>query len=155
LPYPSLDLIPFEDAAGVSRLTDGDGDGIGASDLGAFEFTPTVVQIEAEPGSEFKDIHLTSGAKLTVAVLGSPTVDVSGIDSPTLVYGLGQILLNNPDVSYRDVNGDGNTDLVATFTWGSSTSVQPGAAAVHLSGVFYGGDPIAGSAQITISAPTD
>ncbi len=76
--------------------------------------------IDIKPGSDPNSINLGEQGKLTVAILGSPVLDVNTIDPTTIMLGgRGPVTRGKAQklaISFENVNGDDHTDLVAHFS---------------------------------------
>jgi subtilisin-like proprotein convertase family protein len=75
------------------------------------------LRIEILPGSSVKLIDPTLAERVPVVVFGTETQDVHEIDPATLVLA-GAAITKNDDGSlalYRDVDGDGNADMIVQF----------------------------------------
>jgi hypothetical protein len=98
----------------------------------AAETTTTVtgvgqVAIDVDPFSSDNRIRAKSHVPILVAILGSEAVDVTKVDVTSLAFGpngASPVLdLTNPIIYWlalRDVNDDGETDLVPTFLYGET-----------------------------------
>jgi hypothetical protein len=89
------------------------GGGLHIVDFGP-EYGPRFVSIDIKPRSQSNRLNPRSGGSIRLAVLGSETFDVAGIDVSTLGFGpagaasIGRIVR-------KDVNRDGLEDLLARF----------------------------------------
>jgi len=96
---------------------------IGSSVTPAFAGDPTIlVDIDIKPGSDPNSINTKSMGLVPVAILGSPTLDVTEIDVSTLVFGPAVATpvhdLSDPETyngHIQDVNDDGFLDLVSHY----------------------------------------
>ncbi|HKF22614.1 MAG TPA: choice-of-anchor D domain-containing protein [Candidatus Angelobacter sp.] len=105
------------------------------------------VAIAIHPGCGLPSAPIAPGqpGSVTVAVLGSASLDVTQIDPQSLrLHGV--VPMNT---SIADVNGDGLPDLVATFDL-SQIHLSPQATTVRLSGWFTSSQRFFASAPITI-----
>ena len=116
------------------------------------------VEIYIKPGSEPNPINPLSRAVVPVAILGSDTFDVTDVDVTTLAFGPDgappALDLANPFVfwlSHRDVNGDGENDLLSYFQT-ENTGIAMGDAEACLTGKTLEGTPIEGCDAI-VTAP--
>jgi len=108
---------PTTDFDGVPRPLDGNGDGLAAFDMGAFEF-PRLVGIDIEPG--WRQTRVGAGhGNVLVAVLSAASFDASGqVDRTSLTFGRTghETSLVRCDSRGVDVNRDGLPDLLCVFS---------------------------------------
>ncbi len=140
----------------------GGNDGVGIDDL-VFGALCTPVDIDIKPGSYPNSINPGEHGVLPVAVLGSPTFDVSTIDlSEPITLGGTEVTSRGPAkapklaVSFEDVDGDGLMDLVAFFS--VQELVTSGALTIDtielkLEAKTTGGVPISGTDTVNIVPP--
>jgi hypothetical protein len=116
------------DSADIARvefwLEDGSSFGINDVDL----VSPTSemeIAIDVKPGDAENEVLAEPRLPFEVAILGSESLDVHDVDVATLAFGPGgaepALDLTDPylySLALRDVNGDGETDLVAPFPFG-------------------------------------
>ena len=83
---------------------------------------PPVI-IDIKPGDALNEIRLKSAKTVDVAILSSAVFDARTVDANSLRFGrtgaedslTRHKKTGAPQVSFRDVNGDGRLDLVARF----------------------------------------
>jgi hypothetical protein len=93
---------------------------------GTIALIPSLV-IDVRPGDRENEIPGRRGVPIQVAILGSAGLDVRDVDVTTLRFGPGAaspaLDLAHPftyRLSLRDVNGDGEDDLVPVFLYGDT-----------------------------------
>lgn len=107
------------------------------------------LRIEILPGEREKLIDPVLGGRVPVAVLGTAAMDVREVDSGSLVFA-GAAVVKNDDGSlaaYRDVNGDGRTDMIVSF---AARQIHLGDRSAHavLSGRTTRGRVVSGSGAV-------
>lgn len=153
-PSPAIDTgspdcpPPDTDQRGVSRAQDGNGDGVAACDIGAYEVSvqKIVVTIDIRPFSSRNSVFPRSPwSVLSVAVLATADFDVKAVDAASVRFGpSGAAPIQ---VAFRDVNGDRVPDMVLFFRT-SHTGIQCGDASASLTGqtvnaaAFEGSDSV-------------
>ena len=117
LKYDFQNTVDFEDGSHLSELHD---------DIDyptSLIVTTQLVNIDIKPGSDPNSIKLKNEKIVTVAVLGSASLDVKTINLVTLRFGPNQV--SPTRTTFQDVNADGFLDLVTQFkmsTLGLTTS---------------------------------
>jgi hypothetical protein len=113
------------------------------------------VDIDIKPDSDDDAIYPFSQRLIPVAILGSDTFDVTDVDVATLAFGPSGALpafdLANPWVflfSHRDVNHDGETDLLSHYRT-EETGISMGQTEACLTGKTLGGTPFKGCDVVT------
>lgn len=106
----------------------------------------TTFDIDIKPGLSNKVNPYARGV-IPVAILGSDTFDVSGIDVTTLVFGPGGAPIAHLNGHLQDVNYDGIMDLVTHYRT-RDTGIACGDESVTLTGETLDGQPIQGSDSI-------
>ncbi len=102
------------------------------------------VEIDVKPGSDSNSIRLTSRGVVPVAILGTTTFDVADVDATTLAFGpAGAVPVHSPPGHLLDVDGDGDTDLVAHFRVGD-TGIAAGDTSACVTGSTTGGGSFEG-----------
>jgi YVTN family beta-propeller protein len=150
-----LDLGTDPDAAGSAPgacADEFDNDGDGAVDWpadpdcasadGDSELAGPHVEIDIEPGSRKNAVRLDARARVSVAVLGSDTVDVRNLDLGSLAFGPAGATPHGRGhklgwLGRRDVNRDGHPDQVVAFD-ADETGLAPGDTTACLSGEIAG-----------------
>jgi len=116
------------------------------------------VEIDIRPGSDHNVIRPFSRKPVPVALLGSESFDVAKVDVTTLAFGPAGASpvfdLTRPWVfflSYRDVNGDGEKDLLSLYR-PVETGIAPGDDEACLRGEMLDGTPFEGcDAIVTVT----
>jgi hypothetical protein len=76
---------------------------------------------------------------IPVAILGSDTFDVADVDVTTLAFGPdGASILHRRDEHFRDINGDGFTDVVSHYRT-QETGIAQGDVEACISGMTFDG----------------
>jgi len=114
------------------------------------------VTIDIKPGSYPNSINLGSNGNVPVAILGSPTFDVTTVNPYSISLAGAAVNLKGkaqtPQASYEDVNGDGFMDLIVHVST-ESLVVSEGDTEAILTGMTYDGIPISGKDSIRIVPP--
>jgi hypothetical protein len=77
---------------------------------------PVDIDIDIKPGSDPNSINPSLEGDIPVAILGSDSFDVAGVDVTTLAFGpSGASFDHSHGPHFEDLNGDGFTDLLAHF----------------------------------------
>ena len=105
------------------------------------------VRIDVKPGSAKNLIRVHSDRIIPVAILGTPTFDVSSVDVSSVRFGPGAASAARGHGHRKDVNRDGLPDLVLYFRIRES-GIQAGDTQVVLSGMTLGGEGFRDSDQI-------
>jgi len=108
------------------------------------------VSIDIKPGSDSNPIRPSGAGSLPVAILGSDTFDVTGVDVTTLAFGPDEAApshdLTKPGAfadHLRDINGDGLPDLVSHYQI-QQTGISPNDLEACIAGEILGGTPFEG-----------
>jgi hypothetical protein len=101
-------------------------------------------EIDIKPGSDPNSINPSLAGDIPVAILGSDTFDVSGVDVDTLAFGPGGTSFDHSHGPHlEDVNGDSYTDLMAHFRI-EETGIAFGDMEACLTGQTLDGTPFKG-----------
>jgi hypothetical protein len=117
-----------------------------ACDIGAFESGPAalLVEIDIKPGSDPNAINPSLEGDLPVAILGSETFDVAGVDVTTLAFGpSGARFDHSHGPHLDDVDGDGLLDLVSHYRT-HQTGIEFGDMEACATGELLDGTPFEG-----------
>jgi hypothetical protein len=149
-PAPLAEFEPFEDAAGDTRITDGDGDGVLRRDVGAYEAQPGAPAVPqgnvlADGGAESADPALGGAppgwtGTFTTAAYGTPSL-LTGRQGAALGGG----------TAFFTAGTAANAELLQRIdVTTSSRAIDTGSASALLSGLLggYGND----ADRITVSA---
>ncbi len=102
------------------------------------------VDVSIRPGGEPNSIYLFSKGVIAVAILGTETFDVSGVDGTSLAFGPGEAALAHAQgPHWEDVNDDGFTDLVMHFGT-QQAGIAAGDTEACVTGELFDGTPFAG-----------
>jgi hypothetical protein len=144
------------DQRGQPRPVDGDGDGIVACDIGAFELQPQArtVALDIKPGTFPNTINPKSHGVIPVAILTTSTFDATTVDPLSVEFGPSGATEAHNKGHIEDVNQDGKPDLVLHFKT-QATGIQCGETSASLTGATRDGDPIQGSDAITTVGCTE
>lgn len=114
------------------------------------------VTIDIKPGTYPNSINLGSNGNVPVAILGSPTFDVTSVDPYSICLAGAEINLKGkaqtPQASYEDINNDGFMDLIVHVTTEALVLTEGDTEAI-LTGMTYDGIPISGKDSIRIVPP--
>lgn len=121
---------------------------VGTCDIGAIEFQERAqVPIDVRPRSEANKVNPNSSKDINVAILSENGFDAMTVDSDSVRFGATGIEASPVHVARRDVNGDGQRDLVLRFQI-PALGLECGATSATLTGIVNG-QGIIGSAPIT------
>lgn len=113
---------------------------------------PLSVAIDIKPGSFPNSINLGSSGTVPVAILSSATFDATTVDPATVTLAGAAVRLTGkgmPIASFRDVNGDGLTDLVVHILT-DALHLSCGDTEAVLEGRTFDGQAIRGSDTVRI-----
>jgi hypothetical protein len=105
------------------------------------------VKIDIKPGSFPNSINPQSRGLIPVAVLSTDTFDASAVDASTVFFGATGNEAAPVHSALKDVNGDGNTDMVLHFRT-HHTGIVCGDTSASLTGSTFSGQAIEGSDSI-------
>lgn len=135
------DACPVKDQLGNPRA--------GTCDIGAIEFQErTQVAIDIRPRSDANKVNPRSNKSINVAILSENRFQATTVDPKLVRFGATGIEAAPVHVASRDVNRDGQRDLVLRFQI-QELGVECGATSVTLIGQLLDGQSVIGSAPIT------
>jgi hypothetical protein len=122
---------------------------VGTCDIGAIEFQSEAltVAIDIKPGSDTNRINPNSHGKIPVAILTTETFDATTVDPRSVRFGPDGAKAVQKKGQIKDVNDDGEPDLVLRFRI-QATGIQCGETSASLTGKTVAGEPIKGSDAI-------
>ena len=107
----------------------------------------TQVTIDIKPASSGNRINPRSNGKIRVAILTSDSFDATEVDPTTVRFGRTGTEAAPVHFDLKDVDRDGNTDIVLRFMT-RQTGIACGDTSASLSGRTFGGQVISGSDSI-------
>ena len=140
-------ICPPTDQLGTLRPQDGDGDGNAISDIGAYEFVLTYIEVEIDikPGGVSNSINLKSKGKVPVAVLTTDDFDAYTIEPETVTFAGANPLR----WSMEDVDNDGDDDMLLHFMT-QELELTEEVIEASLEGETYDGTYIMGTESVRI-----
>jgi len=149
--YPVLAGSPVIERGNPSACLQSDQLGnlrVGICDIGAIEFQgKMLVSVDVRPRSEANRINPNSNNNINVAILSSSGFDATDIDPNTVRFGATGTEAAPIHVARRDVDGDGDRDVVLRFEI-QNTGIRCGNTSATLTGQIPGGASIIGSSPI-------
>jgi hypothetical protein len=134
------DVCPPTDQLGLPR--------VGNCDIGAIEFQgQLLVSIDVRPRSEANKINPNSTNNINVAIFSANDFDANSVDPNTIRFGATGTEAAPVHVGRRDVDGDGDRDMVVRFAI-QDTGIECGDTSAVLTGQISGGPSIIGSSSI-------
>ena len=122
---------------------------VGTCDIGAIEFQGrTQVSIDIRPRSDANRVNPQSNKNLNVAILSGNGFDATTVDSNLIRFGANGTEAVPVHLAERDVNRDGQRDLVVRFQL-QNLGIECGDTSVTLSAQTLTGQAIIGSDSIT------
>jgi len=117
------------------------------------------IEIDIKPHRDPNSVNPLSRGVIAVALLGSDTFDVTGVDVTTLVFGPDGAVPAREltrrrafDEHPTDVNDDGFTDLISNF-WTQDAGIAVGDEEACISGELFDGTPFEGCDSVQVVAP--
>jgi hypothetical protein len=107
----------------------------------------TAVQIDIRPGDSENRINPRSNGEIRVAILTSDSFDATEVDPTTVRFGRTGTEAAPVHFDLKDVDRDGNTDIVLRFRI-QQTGIACGDTSAALTGRTFGGQLITGSDSI-------
>jgi hypothetical protein len=121
---------------------------IGICDIGAVEFWgPMLVSVDVKPRSEANRINPNSANNINVAILSANGFAAASVDFSTVRFGATGTEAVPINVALRDVDADGDIDMVVRFHI-LDTGIKCGDISAILTGQISGGPSIIGSSPI-------
>ncbi|MGB5177882.1 MAG: hypothetical protein WBP44_04035, partial [Gammaproteobacteria bacterium] len=112
-----------------------------------------------KPGSDMNSINLCSNGAVPVAILGSDTFNVSGVNTDTLRFAEAAVKVvgkKDPHTlcSYEDVSGDYIDDLVCHYVTTDIAGIDGESSTATVNGELLDGTPIQGTDSVNIVKDT-
>jgi hypothetical protein len=149
--YPVLAGSPVIDKGNPSACLQADQLGllrVGICDIGAVEFRgPMLVAVDVRPRSEANRINPNSTNNINVTILSSNGFAATTVDSNTVRFGATGTEAVPINVAFRDVDADGDIDMVVRFQI-PDTGIKCGDTSAILTGQISNGPSIIGSSPI-------
>jgi hypothetical protein len=121
---------------------------VGICDIGAIEFQGRMlVSVDVRPHGDANKINPNSSQNINVAIFSVNGFDAITIDPNTVRFGATGSEAAPIHVARRDVDGDGNRDMVLRFQI-QDTGIKCGDTSASLTGQVSQGLPIIGSSPI-------
>src|SRR5262249_41656297 len=121
---------------------------VGICDIGAVEFQgKMLVSVDVRPRSDANKINPNSTKTINVAIFSGNGFDATTVDPNTIRFGATGTEAVPIHVARRDVDGDGDRDMVVRFAI-QDTGIKCGNTAATLTGQIPGGPSIIGSSPI-------
>jgi hypothetical protein len=121
---------------------------VGTCDIGAIEFQGRMlVSVDVRPRRDANRINPNSSQNINVAVFSAKGFDATTLDPNTVRLGSTGTEASPVDFGLRDVDGDGQRDLIFRFKI-QDTHIVCGDTLATLTGQIFGGGSIIGSSPI-------
>jgi hypothetical protein len=135
------DAYPKSDQLGNPR--------VGICDIGSVEFQGgrMVVSVDIRPTSDANKMNPNSNKNINVAILSGDSFDATTVDPNTVRFGATGTEAAPIHVGRRDVDGDGNRDMVVRFQI-QDTAIKCGDTSALLTGQTFNGAVFIGSSPI-------
>jgi hypothetical protein len=122
---------------------------------GTFVVTRQGIGVDIKPGSDDNTVNSGSNGRIWVAVLGTPTFDVSRIDVTTVRFGgaTPYARRGEPKASFEDVDGDGEVDLRMQFetqALARAGGLTPWTTSIELVAALVDGVEVSGSDAVRV-----
>jgi hypothetical protein len=122
---------------------------VGSCDIGAVEFQEKMmVFVDVRPRSDANKINPNSTNNINVAIFSGNGFDATTVDPTTVRFGATGTEAAPIHVGRRDVDGDGDRDVVVRFQI-PDTGIRCGDTSAVLTGQILSGASIIGSSPIT------
>jgi hypothetical protein len=121
---------------------------IGICDIGAVEFRgPMLVSVDIRPKKDANRINPNSTKDINVAIFSVNGFDATNVDPNTVHFGATGTEAAPVHFARRDVDGDGDLDMVLRFAI-QDTGIMCGDTSASLTGQTFQGPSIIGSSPI-------
>jgi hypothetical protein len=111
------------------------------------EAPSTTVEVDLRPNNGHNNVHPGSHGRVQVAVLSSDSFDATQLDPATITFGPAGAAPVRERARTRDVDRDGDPDVVFSFIV-SETGIACGDAEATLTGMTASGDTVSGSTPV-------
>jgi acetyltransferase-like isoleucine patch superfamily enzyme len=149
--YPVLAGSPLIDKGNPNACFQADQLGnlrAGVCDIGAVEFRgPMLVSVDVRPKKDANRINPNSDKDINVAIFSVNGFDATGVDTNTVRFGATGTEAAPVHIALRDVDGDGNRDMVLRFQI-PHTGIKCGDTSASLTGQSFAGLTFIGSSPI-------
>lgn len=121
---------------------------VGSCDIGAVEFRgPALVSIDIRPKKDANRVNPNSGKNINVAIFSVNGFDATTVDSNTIRFGATGTEAASVNIALRDVDGDGQRDMIVRFQI-PDTRITCGDTSAVLTAQTAKGSSIIGSSPI-------
>ena len=112
------------------------------------KMTSIPVSIDIHPGNEMNFINAGSSSTIQVAILTTKDFDAATVDASTVTFGPKEAAISHEKVHLKDVDKDGDIDMVLKFRTDES-GIQAGDTEATLKGKTLSGQDIVGTDAVS------